>query len=1036
MPATQRRAPGDYSNHSGSETSLPFALAHANDPGPDAKLEELAALEAKVEMESFQEAVGRTYGEHNVPRPNQSKPARLNRNNVHSMFSPDSSQLLNRHTQIQRESISGPIPPGALASVGLPKSSVSIPKNRFENNSPTHDKKSNVFVRLCGRNSSEGMRPRPKSEAIGSRTLLLDDLFGSPLEAAVLASGTKVGYFMGTGEPCIVPAITAICGKRLVNEGQQTTGIFRVAGSVTRSQKLQQEFDRTRDFGKNLDWTGYTMHDTATVFRRYLTNLPGPLISVEFYDRFRKVLRSGDDLERIEKYASLIYKLPVFQRHTLLYTLHILHIFSQEENTALTRMDASNLAAVFQPSLLVHPDHFMKPDEYKHSKPVVEFLITNVDKIMPPESIPKSMTLRAFLTCDPVLRKEIGLDEECKIITEQPIVFQAQCISDASGENPTSSISTFNSRRVPARLYDPSGANSGSTAALTTSAAAAIVSDRNSAAGSSRAYDTQPVDLLAAINYNYRTSINPGEAPYSSLPRRGETSSLYSLPPQSRSPGPQHPSLSSTALVGGGAPRRAESPQSGSLPGRFGGYNVINGSSEPTNSRFSPNFNQKDRRPSVLSSPPTRSEAVDGVLPQHPLKPINTSVSDQVDMNNAAARSNAVENALPRLSALLLSPDASKWLEQLPSTQPLPQSIAATTATITDASGNTNSRFGEIESLPPPPPERRFQPAVFNYASKASKMSALSRRLSKERKSGPAQIMKINTGKPQTPGSDDVDPSISATPSTGRPESPPTSRMTSPTSLKNTSKTSHTWGVSSGSLRNSSPVSKRGFFPFNRKSIHQDNNNNSIHSSTVAVYGSNHGSESNPTSSTDSKMTSDKNNNDNGRYDAPQLPPIPYHKLDSASRSSSPRETAAQNLNNYPGELYNQGYYGQQQQHHYQQQQQQDHQQQPPLTASSTQTSPPPTTSQNTATTTSNSNRPQSFRLLNFSRSDFDSNSIDSTSPRQFNRVSSPTAKTFSLGHTVEKQPKRESVGPITRLRRHWSKSRRNSRAKETLVSE
>jgi hypothetical protein len=41
----------------------------------------------------------------------------------------------------------------------------------------------------------------------------------------------------------------------------------------------------TRQYGKNLDWkkTSYTTHDVATILRRYLTQMPEPIIPHELY---------------------------------------------------------------------------------------------------------------------------------------------------------------------------------------------------------------------------------------------------------------------------------------------------------------------------------------------------------------------------------------------------------------------------------------------------------------------------------------------------------------------------------------------------------------------------------------------------------------------------------------------------------------------------------------------------------------------------------------------------------------------------------
>src|SRR5436190_1160192 len=46
-------------------------------------------------------------------------------------------------------------------------------------------------------------------------------------------------------------------------------------------------------------------------------------------------------------------------------------------------MPASNLAAIFQPGLLSHPDHDMNPPEYRVSQEVLIFLIQHQDRFLP-----------------------------------------------------------------------------------------------------------------------------------------------------------------------------------------------------------------------------------------------------------------------------------------------------------------------------------------------------------------------------------------------------------------------------------------------------------------------------------------------------------------------------------------------------------------------------------------------------------------------------------------------------------------------------
>lgn len=175
-------------------------------------------------------------------------------------------------------------------------------------------------------------------------------------------------------------------------------GIFRLSGSAKRIKDLQAIFNSPDRYGKGLDWTGYTVHDAANIFRRYLNQLPEPIIPLDFYERFRDPLREHQsqavgDMEAqahdigdfdhdsaVTTFQRLITELPALNRQLLLYVLDLLAVFSSKSE--FNRMTSANLAAIFQPGILSHPDHDMAPREYRLSQDVLIFLIENQDNFL------------------------------------------------------------------------------------------------------------------------------------------------------------------------------------------------------------------------------------------------------------------------------------------------------------------------------------------------------------------------------------------------------------------------------------------------------------------------------------------------------------------------------------------------------------------------------------------------------------------------------------------------------------------------------
>lgn len=174
-------------------------------------------------------------------------------------------------------------------------------------------------------------------------------------------------------------------------------GIFRLSGSEKRIKELRTIFDSPDRYGKGLDWAGYTVHDAANVLRRYLNQLPEPIVPLALYHQFREPLRGhtmqavGDsegtqladhfDIGKaIATYQQLITELPPLNRQLLLYILDLLAVFASKSDE--NRMNSQNLAAIFQPGMLSHPDHDMAPPEYRLSQDVLIFLIENQDHFL------------------------------------------------------------------------------------------------------------------------------------------------------------------------------------------------------------------------------------------------------------------------------------------------------------------------------------------------------------------------------------------------------------------------------------------------------------------------------------------------------------------------------------------------------------------------------------------------------------------------------------------------------------------------------
>ncbi|KAF8206180.1 Rho GTPase activation protein [Mycena galopus ATCC 62051] len=226
-------------------------------------------------------------------------------------------------------------------------------------------------------------------------------VFGKPLKESLRYASVQISTANANGELYVwgyIPVVVAKCGLYLKENATETPGTFRVNGSSKRMRELQSLFEAPPRYGKSLDWKqeSYTTHDVASVFRRYLTQMPEPVIPHAMYHAVRDALAKQpfNQDEVIATYKRLIRAMPRANQYLLLYVLDLLSVFARKSDKNL--MTATNLAVIFRPGLISHPAHEMSPPEHDLSQRVLEFLIAQQDWFMldipppPPQHEPGS----------------------------------------------------------------------------------------------------------------------------------------------------------------------------------------------------------------------------------------------------------------------------------------------------------------------------------------------------------------------------------------------------------------------------------------------------------------------------------------------------------------------------------------------------------------------------------------------------------------------------------------------------------------------
>ena len=141
-------------------------------------------------------------------------------------------------------------------------------------------------------------------------------------------------------------------------------------GSPSRLRELNAAFNQPPDYGRDLDWSGYTVYDAAGILLKLLLRLPESVIPSNLYLKFQQpllshilaardgrtvfdVMTSDENKTAIKDYRELVATLPPLPRHLLLYLLSLMVIIASMSKIGVYKMTASGaVAEVFQPAIL------------------------------------------------------------------------------------------------------------------------------------------------------------------------------------------------------------------------------------------------------------------------------------------------------------------------------------------------------------------------------------------------------------------------------------------------------------------------------------------------------------------------------------------------------------------------------------------------------------------------------------------------------------------------------------------------------------
>ncbi|XP_033838179.1 unconventional myosin-IXb isoform X2 [Periophthalmus magnuspinnatus] len=184
--------------------------------------------------------------------------------------------------------------------------------------------------------------------------------------------GVQVCVLTSKANP--VPKVVELLLMHVELNGLYTEGIYRKSGSACRARELHQILE-TNPEAACLD--NYPIHTISGLVKRWLRELPDPLMTFALYNDFLHAVELPERSERIRAVYQKVDELPPSNYNTLERLIfHLVRVAKEEDHN---KMSPNSLAIVFAPCVLRSPDSddpFLGMKDVAKITMCVEILIT------------------------------------------------------------------------------------------------------------------------------------------------------------------------------------------------------------------------------------------------------------------------------------------------------------------------------------------------------------------------------------------------------------------------------------------------------------------------------------------------------------------------------------------------------------------------------------------------------------------------------------------------------------------------------------
>ncbi|XP_058498577.1 rac GTPase-activating protein 1 [Solea solea] len=172
----------------------------------------------------------------------------------------------------------------------------------------------------------------------------------------------------------MIPPLVVHCISEIEQRGLHETGLYRLSGSDRTVKELKEKFLRSKNIPvlSKVD----DIHAITGLLKDFLRNLKEPLLTFRLNHAFMDAAEVSDDDNSIALMYQTVGDLPQPNRDTLAFL--VLHL-QRVADSLDTRMDISNLARIFGPTIVGHavpnPDPMTILQDTKRQAKVVERLL-------------------------------------------------------------------------------------------------------------------------------------------------------------------------------------------------------------------------------------------------------------------------------------------------------------------------------------------------------------------------------------------------------------------------------------------------------------------------------------------------------------------------------------------------------------------------------------------------------------------------------------------------------------------------------------